>query len=74
MTKIENRPIYAMYKGDEFLCEGTKNEICNYMNIKENTFNFYRTKHYIVNRNSRYNNRRMVFRIDKNDRMHPDVA
>lgn len=55
---------YAMYKNDELLAIGTPKEICEEMNIKIQTFHFYRTNHYknIVD-NSKYKNRRVIIRI-----------
>lgn len=70
---MANKKIYAMYKGDDFLCEGTKEEICEFAGIKEKTFNYYRTKHWIVNRDNGSNNRTIIIRIDKEDRMHPEL-
>lgn len=35
--------IYAVYKGDTFITEGTREEICKELNIKANTFYYYRT-------------------------------
>lgn len=61
--------IYAMYKGDTFLCEGTREEICQQMNIARRTFNYYRTKHWIVNRANKINNRRIIIRIDGDDKL-----
>ena len=37
---------YAMYKGDELLAFGTREEICKQMNIKEQTFRVYRSNAY----------------------------
>lgn len=42
--------VYAAYKGEEFLCEGTKEEICASLGIKLATFQFYRTNYYKKNR------------------------
>lgn len=56
---------YAMYKGDELLAFGTREEICKQMNIKLQTFRFYRTKAYkdrIKNRKAR--NYRTIIRIN----------
>lgn len=36
--------IYAVYKGDRFITEGTTEEICKHLGIKKQTFYFYRTK------------------------------
>ena len=67
---------YAMYKGDELLCMGTKEEICKEMNIKPATFNFYRTAYYKQNRyykNRKYkktiNSRRVIIRVDGEDKI-----
>lgn len=45
--------IYAAYKGEEFLCEGTKEEICASLGIKLKTFQFYRTNYYRKHRYER---------------------
>lgn len=37
---------YAVYKGDKFICEGTKEECAKYMDIKFKTIEFYTTKIY----------------------------
>ena len=37
---------YAMYKGEECLAIGTRQEICQEMNIKEQTFRYYRSTAY----------------------------
>ena len=47
---------YAMYKGDELLAFGTREEICKQMNIKEQTFRVYRSNAYkerIANRKAK---------------------
>lgn len=44
---------YAMYKGEDCLAIGTSNEICKQMNIKMQTFRYYRTNAY----KDRINNR-----------------
>lgn len=57
---------YAMYKGEELLAIGTSDEICKKMNIRKETFLYYRTKAYkerIKNRKAK--NYRVVIRIDK---------
>ena len=61
--------IYAAYKGDTFLCEGTRAEICEHLGIKPKTFGFYRTTHYAKRRATRFNNRVMIFRIDGKDKI-----
>lgn len=76
MGKREHKPyekhtrwVYAVYKGDKFIYEGTRDEICAYLEIKPKTFGFYRTHHYAVNRNTKFNNRVMIFRIDGPDKI-----
>lgn len=55
-----------MYKGDELLAFGTREEICKQMNIKLQTWRYYRTNAYkerIKNRKAK--NFRTIIRIDK---------
>lgn len=40
MSKIYKN-IYALYKGDEFLCMGTIGEIANKMGVSKKTIRFY---------------------------------
>lgn len=42
--------IYAAYKGEKYLCDGTREEICRKLGIKRATFAFYRTNYYRKNR------------------------
>ena len=42
MTKYENKRIYAVYKGQQFITEGTSDEICEALGIKKNTFYYQR--------------------------------
>lgn len=37
---------YAIYKGDTFLCQGTKEECARYLNVKPNTIYFMTTPTY----------------------------
>lgn len=73
MTKPANKWIYALYKGDKFLCDGTIDEICDTMHISKATFRYYRTKHWIVKRNANSKNCRVAIRLDGPDKMHPDI-
>lgn len=61
--------IYAAYKGDEFLCEGTKEEICDILGIKVATFRFYRTNYYKKYRKATKNNVRVIIRVDGKDKI-----
>lgn len=62
--------IYALYKGDNFICEGTKKEISNQTGLSIKTLDYFRTKHYIVNRRAKSgkNNRKILIRIDGEDK------
>ena len=40
------RTIYSIYKGDDFVDVGTKEELMQKYNLKSETFNFYTTKTY----------------------------
>lgn len=70
---MRKRGIYAMYKGDKFLCQGTFEEICEKMNIKETTFRYYRTKHWLINRHENRNNCRIIIRIDDEDKFYDNL-
>lgn len=67
MTKLSNKWIYAVYKGDDYICDGTIDEICNNLNIKKSTFHFYRSNWYKKNRQTKKNNRIIIVRIDGED-------
>jgi len=61
--------IYAMYKGEEFVCEGTKEEICKNGGIKPKTFEFYRSRYYRDNRVGNPSKRKIIIRIDGKDKI-----
>lgn len=44
--KRRNEGIYALYKGDKFITEGTKKEIAKSIGVKVNTISYYATKAY----------------------------
>lgn len=69
MTKFENKWIYAAYKGDEFLCEGTREEICEHLGIKRKTFEFYRSGWYKNNKVGGSGKRKIIIRIDGKDKI-----
>lgn len=68
-SKSRHPWVYAVYKGDKYLFEGTKVEICKHFGIKPATFNFYRTKYYKEARETRLNNRIIIIRIDGEDKI-----
>lgn len=56
---------YAMYKGEECLAIGTSNEICKQMNIKRQTFQYYRTNAYKDRINNRLSkNARIIIKLE----------
>lgn len=56
---------YAMYKGEECLAIGTSNEICKQMNIKMQTFHYYRTNAYKDRINNRVSkNARIIIKLE----------
>lgn len=61
--------IYAVYKGDKLICDGTREEICEYLGIKKNTFQFYRTKIYKEKR-CKTPKCKTIIRIDGNDKIY----
>lgn len=57
---------YAMYKGEECLAIGTSNEICKQMNIKMQTFQYYRTNAYKDRINNRVSkNARIIIKLEE---------
>lgn len=62
---------YAMYKGDDLLCIGTREEICKQMGIKRKTFAFYRSNYYKNQRETRFGNdrRKIIIRVDGKDKI-----
>lgn len=63
--KKRKRWVYAVYKGEDCLIIGTREEICEEMNIKRKTFEYYRTNAYskrLENRKCR--KAKIIIRID----------
>ena len=53
---------YAIYKGDEFLFMGTREECAKYLKVKVETISFYSTpSHY---KRGKSNNRVVVIKVD----------
>lgn len=64
MTAYNKKYIYAVYKGNEYICDGTKAEICQRLNIKPATLDFYCSNWYLKNRESKKNNRIIITRVE----------
>ena len=41
---MRKRKIYALYKGDKWITDGTREELAEYLNVKIRTIDFYATK------------------------------
>lgn len=41
---MRKKKIYTLYKGDEWLTDGTKDELAEYLNVKIKTIDFYSTR------------------------------
>lgn len=41
---MRKKKIYALYKGDEWITDGTKEELAEYLNVKIRTIDFYSTR------------------------------
>ena len=63
---MKNKSIYALYKGDTFITEGTKEKIAKELNISINTVSEFGSKRY-ANRYKRNLNRRILIRIDESE-------
>lgn len=72
MTAYNKKYIYAAYKGEQLLCDGTADEICAKLGIKYNTFQFYRSNWYKKHRYENSNKRIVILRIDKEDKIYND--
>jgi len=55
---------YALYKGDEFLALGTKEDLAEFLGVKVKTINFYRTKTYLKRIEKSKNERYIVIKVE----------
>lgn len=64
--KRKNEGIYALYKGDKFITEGTKKEIAEYTGLKVKTLSFYATQANIRRKecHKHYAGYKLLIRID----------
>ena len=62
---IKRVNIYALYKGDINLKDGTVKELANYLKVKERTILFYNSPTYKNNRVKDYSNKYVVVYIGK---------
>lgn len=59
--------IYALYKGEEYITDGTKQELAEYLNVKEKTITFYSSPAHKKRGRGEKGNRKCVVRIDIDD-------
>ncbi|MEK5390190.1 hypothetical protein NSQ59_07370 [Margalitia sp. FSL K6-0131] len=43
---MPKKGVYAVYKGDTFICLGTMKECADYLGVREDTVKFYRSNAY----------------------------
>lgn len=55
---------YAVYKDDEFICEGTKEECAEFINVKPSTIHFMSTPAY-KKRSDEGNYHLIVIKVDE---------
>ena len=58
---------YAAYKGDKFLCFGSKQRIADYLGVSKNTVSFYCMPSYQRRAKEEYNDRMLVIRIEDDE-------
>lgn len=57
------KAIYALYKGDKNIIDGTKEEIAKYLGISVKTVEYFRTPSYAKRGKDDYSNRKILVRI-----------
>ena len=62
LRKMASRAIFAAYKGDKFIAEGTSRELAKALGVKLETLYFYRSPAYARRGNGK--NRMVVIRLD----------
>lgn len=60
---MRNKSIYAMYKGDEYLRDGTIEELAEYFKVNPRTIKFYLTPTYLKRGKGINGNRRKLVRV-----------
>ena len=58
------KKIYAIYKGDEFLCEGTSKECAEFLNVKQKTVFWWKSP---VNHKRSKGNRKVAIVIEEEE-------
>ena len=56
---MKKNNIYALYHGDDYIMQGTKQELADYLGVKSRTIEFYMSKAY-EKRNHKGNNYKVI--------------
>lgn len=65
MLKERKKWIYAVYKGENMISMGTREEICKSLNIRRKTFEYYRSNAYKKRLENRYTrNAREIIKME----------
>lgn len=60
------KKIYALYKGEKYICDGTLYQLANFLGVKERTIRFYMTPTYEKRgRGINGNRKRVIFLYNK---------
>jgi|AntAceMinimDraft_18_1070375.scaffolds.fasta_scaffold95401_4 hypothetical protein len=54
---------YALYKGDRYLCGGSKKVLAKFLDVTISTITFYATPTYRKRAKTEYSNRYLVIRV-----------
>lgn len=67
MRTKKPKPIYAIYKGDDFLFMGTLKECADYLKVSKRTVSFYGTETYRNRGKGEYGDRLIVIKVEEGD-------
>lgn len=56
--------IYALYKGDKWITDGTKKELADYLGVNERTIYFYSSEVYKKRKNYDFKNCYLVIEVE----------
>lgn len=59
--------LYAVYKGEEFIDVGTRDELCERLGMKRETFNFFKAPSYLK-RIEHLKNAKMIIQLENEER------
>lgn len=56
--------IYALYKGDKWITDGTRKELADYLGVKERTIYFYSSEVYKKRKKNNFENCYVVIEVE----------